>query len=65
MTHKDQGRVQVLIVFLEEFLVIFLRNLVVFLVELGLMIFLIGRYALFPAARRSEQNFGQMRTKLT
>ena len=29
------------------------------------MIFLDGRYALFPAARGSDQIFGQMRTKLT
>ena len=65
MTHEDQRRVQILLVFLEEFLVVFLRDLMVLLVELGLISFLDGRCALVPAARGSDQNLGQMRTKPT
>ena len=53
-THKDQRGAQVFIVFLEEFLVILLRNLTVLLVKLSLMVFISGRYILSLAGGESE-----------
>ena len=46
--------VQVLTVLLEEFLVVFLRNVIILLVELRLKAILRGGYVAFPAARGSE-----------
>ena len=37
-THEDQGRVQIFIVFLQEFLVVFFRHFLVVLIELSLII---------------------------
>ena len=41
-THKDQGRIQILVVLLHELLVIFLGLLMVVLIELRLVVFLNG-----------------------
>ena len=51
--HKDQGRVQIFIIFLEEFLVVLLSHCMVVFVEFGPMVLLTsGRCVLFLAARR-------------
>ena len=58
-TDEDQGGVQILVVLLQEFLVVFFGNLAIFLVELSLMIFL-GRWCLLFllwAIRGSQRQF--------
>ena len=58
-THEYQGSIQLLVVLLGEFLVVFrVCGLVVVLVELSLVVLLGRRYILFPVARELEhRNF--------
>ena len=55
-THEDQGGRQVLIIFLHEFLIIFLGLFVVFLIEFGPIILLCDYRTLFLAAKRCQGN---------
>ena len=49
--------------FLQEFLVVFLGNFTVVIIEFGLMILLCGRYILFGATRGRVRDSGRGRTK--
>ena len=50
MAHKDQGRVQILIVFLEKFFIVLVGYLAIVCVESSLMVFLNQRDVLFLTA---------------
>ena len=58
-THEDQGGVQILVMFLQEFFVKLFGYPVVVLVEPGPMVFLSGDCVLFRprAAQGSQRNF--------
>ena len=54
-THEDQGRIQILVAFLEELLVVLFGYPTVVFVEPSPMIFLSGDRLLFGATRRVSQ----------